>query len=151
MRSQHSALTSISWLTHKSLPSYNDMDKGMVQGLRAALQAEVASGRRLSLKMTIDEFDDDLSTGLKDALCLLCDKIRQKFSEVPSAQQNNLRSDGLPNMILFPYARHSPYPELCHLASIFKPKDIWPCTVDQRWKEGGMTTEHSADVSKVKR
>ncbi|KAG5931945.1 hypothetical protein E4U53_001541, partial [Claviceps sorghi] len=52
----------------------SNMDSGMREELRASLQAEASSGRRLSLNMTIDEFDDDLSTGLKDALCLLCDK-----------------------------------------------------------------------------
>ena len=31
----------------------------------------------------------------------------------------------------FPYSRHSSYEELCWLIEAFKPKDIWPCTVDK--------------------
>lgn len=36
----------------------------------------------------------------------------------------------------FPYSRHSSYAELCTLVGAFKPKDIYPCTVDtERWSE----------------
>lgn len=38
------------------------------------------------------------------------------------------------NIITFPYSRHSSYEELRGLVAIFKPMDIWPCTVDEdRW------------------
>ncbi|GAB7329712.1 hypothetical protein MBLNU13_g01444t1 [Cladosporium sp. NU13] len=37
----------------------------------------------------------------------------------------------LPKQITFPYSRHSSYEELCYLIDAFKPKDIWPCTVDK--------------------
>lgn len=38
--------------------------------------------------------------------------------------------------IQFPYSRHSSYDELCHLVSVFKPKDIYPCTTDEKsWCE----------------
>ena len=44
----------------------------------------------------------------------------------------------LPRIVTFPYSRHSSYPELCHLLSIFKPKDVWPCTVNEdTWLENG--------------
>jgi hypothetical protein len=36
--------------------------------------------------------------------------------------------------IRFPYSRHSSYSELCELVAAFKPKDVFPCTVDEeRW------------------
>jgi len=36
--------------------------------------------------------------------------------------------------IRFPYSRHSSYYELCALVDAFKPKDVFPCTVDEdRW------------------
>ncbi|KAF2112199.1 beta-lactamase-like protein [Lophiotrema nucula] len=36
--------------------------------------------------------------------------------------------------IRFPYSRHSSYAELCSLVEAFKPKDVFPCTVDEeRW------------------
>ncbi|KAE8352927.1 putative DNA repair protein [Aspergillus coremiiformis] len=42
----------------------------------------------------------------------------------------------LPQIIHFPYSRHSSYAELCELVSAFKPKDIYPCTVDPlTWDE----------------
>ncbi|KAG5924693.1 hypothetical protein E4U61_007368 [Claviceps capensis] len=47
----------------QSLPDHTFLDNGIKEEVRAALQAEVASGRQLSLKMTIDEFDDQLSAG----------------------------------------------------------------------------------------
>lgn len=117
------------------------MDIGMREKIAATLKAEATSGRQLSLNLTIDEFDDDLSTGLNDALRLLfSDKNRQEPSKDLGEQDNSRRLDGLPKAIFFPFARHSPYQELCHLADIFKPKDIWPCTVGRRWKERGMAT-----------
>lgn len=33
--------------------------------------------------------------------------------------------------IQFPYSRHSSYDELCHLVSVFKPNDVYPCTADE--------------------
>ncbi|KAI0376454.1 Metallo-hydrolase/oxidoreductase [Hypomontagnella monticulosa] len=54
-------------------------------------------------------------------------------------------SDGpstLPWRIVFPYARHSSLPELRHFVNTFKPKDIWPCTVDlTTWAERWFTIE----------
>ncbi|OJJ47783.1 hypothetical protein ASPZODRAFT_94616 [Penicilliopsis zonata CBS 506.65] len=42
----------------------------------------------------------------------------------------------LPKEIHFPYSRHSSYAELCELVSIFKPQDVYPCTVDPlTWNE----------------
>ncbi|ETS73247.1 hypothetical protein PFICI_14852 [Pestalotiopsis fici W106-1] len=42
----------------------------------------------------------------------------------------------LPTRITFPYARHSAYPELRHLIETFRPKDVWPNTVDlSKWAE----------------
>jgi hypothetical protein len=36
-----------------------------------------------------------------------------------------------PNRVIkFPYSRHSSYSELCTLVDAFKPKDVYPCTVD---------------------
>ncbi|RYP06497.1 hypothetical protein DL765_009464 [Monosporascus sp. GIB2] len=48
--------------------------------------------------------------------------------------------EGLPNRIVFPYARHSSLPELRHLVRTFKPKDVWPCTFDfHSWERRGIT------------
>jgi hypothetical protein len=43
----------------------------------------------------------------------------------------------LPEIITFPYSRHSSYSELRNLVDAFKPKDVFPCTVDEaNWHEG---------------
>jgi hypothetical protein len=47
--------------------------------------------------------------------------------------------NALPSRIRFPYSRHSSYNELCLLVKAFKPKDIFPCTVNER----GWTMAHS--------
>ncbi|KAF4203717.1 hypothetical protein CNMCM8927_008394 [Aspergillus lentulus] len=42
----------------------------------------------------------------------------------------------LPKTVYFPYSRHSSYEELCELVSAFKPRDVYPCTVDAlEWDE----------------
>ncbi|KAL8705658.1 MAG: hypothetical protein Q9201_001226 [Fulgogasparrea decipioides] len=33
--------------------------------------------------------------------------------------------------VRFPYSRHSSYNELCHLLSVFRPKDVYPCVTDE--------------------
>jgi hypothetical protein len=38
---------------------------------------------------------------------------------------------GLPKTITFPYSRHSSYSELCSLVQAFRPRDVFPCTVDE--------------------
>jgi len=46
----------------------------------------------------------------------------------------------LPKIITFPYSRHSSYAELRDLVGIFKPVDIYPCTVNKAdWHEGEST------------
>lgn len=56
--------------------------------------------------------------------------------------RGNESSSTLPNRIRFPYSRHSSYRELCHLVSVLKPRDIWPCTVDSvRWIREGITID----------
>ena len=37
-----------------------------------------------------------------------------------------------PEQIKFPYSRHASYHELCLLIDAFKPKNIYPCTVDEK-------------------
>lgn len=49
-------------------------------------------------------------------------------------------SEGLPKRISFPYSRHSSYPELCHFLQAFRPRDVWPCTVNPReWLKEGIS------------
>jgi hypothetical protein len=64
----------------------------------------------------------------------------------PSATES--RNLALPNTITFPYSRHSSYPELCNLVQAFKPRDVWPCTVDvPRWLFEGLTSLGDREVA----
>lgn len=80
---------------------------------------------------SVDE--DGLPTlGLQDALKAIAAKA--KLEKLKKSQ--NIESQQVPETlsrtIIFPYSRHASYPELCHLISLFKPKDVWPCTVDKQ-------------------
>ncbi|KAK1080033.1 hypothetical protein LTR33_005883 [Friedmanniomyces endolithicus] len=69
---------------------------------------------------------------LVPALAKLVTKAEQGKAS-PSANSPKLvlkRPDGLAKRITFPYSRHSSYEELCDLIDAFKPKDIYPCTID---------------------
>lgn len=60
--------------------------------------------------------------------------VLQSLVKISGKDRGNESSNTLPNRIRFPYSRHSSYRELCHLLSVLKPRDIWPCTVDTfRW------------------
>lgn len=93
-----------------------------------------SSGRDLSLKMDIKDFGEDLSTDVGSVIKSLTERLSNK-PETPQPTHSD-RPDGLPKVILFPFARHSPYRELRHLVELFKPKDIWPCTTDEQWVDG---------------
>ncbi|KAF2430179.1 hypothetical protein EJ08DRAFT_679454 [Tothia fuscella] len=86
----------------------------------------------------------DLETGL-DRMKLedLVDFLARKARGCGGGEETNkhdtekaIRKDGdttipLPKEITFPYSRHSSYSELCDLVAAFRPKDIYPCTVDE--------------------
>ncbi|POR36254.1 Protein artemis [Tolypocladium paradoxum] len=100
--------------------------------IRSILGSMVASGRSLSLNLDASTFREGQSTDLQTALRTL--SHRSPSSAQQHTTSNNSTADGLPRVIQFPYSRHSSYPELCHLVKTFKPKDIWPCTVDpEQW------------------
>ncbi|KAK7517049.1 putative DNA repair protein [Phyllosticta citriasiana] len=54
---------------------------------------------------------------------------QQPPGETPAAAVGH-QSEPLPRVITFPYARHASYLELCDLIKAFRPKDLYPCTVD---------------------
>ena len=80
----------------------------------------------------------------EDALSLT--KFTKVLTEIVTEKRRRSQSKGLdgkdnvqelPEIITFPYSRHSSYPELCDLVKVFKPKDIYPCTVDEDyWHKG---------------
>ncbi|OAQ74242.2 artemis protein [Pochonia chlamydosporia 170] len=122
-----------------SLPEWDEVNDSVKDKIKTLLTGMSSSGRDLSLNMDIEDFGDDLSADMGFVIQSLAERLRNKSGNLkPPA---NTRPDGLPKVILFPFARHSPYRELCHLAEAFKPKDIWPCTVDRYWMENMVTIE----------
>jgi hypothetical protein len=91
-----------------------------------------------------DDYDNKLPDDLdaKDLLNVLMRKAQREQSKQSVAEQagaSSLTINNLPSRIRFPYSRHSSYNELCLLIKAFKPKDIFPCTVNEK----GWTMAHS--------
>jgi len=76
------------------------------------------------------------------SLDMVLQKESQKSEDGPSLQslvsalsthasKSQEPEPALKRVIRFPYSRHSSYSELCGLVSAFRPKDVFPCTVDE--------------------
>lgn len=102
-----------------------------------AIRDASAKGRGLSLNLAASIFGEGLSADLETALGALF-----RVSSGPPLETETPKvpaKEDLPTVIQFPYSRHSSYPELCHLLGIFRPRDIWPCTVDtKQWMDQGL-------------
>ncbi|KAH7138671.1 beta-lactamase-like protein [Dendryphion nanum] len=48
------------------------------------------------------------------------------------AKKASIKQEKQNRTIRFPYSRHSSYSELCLLVEVFKPMDVFPCTVDEK-------------------
>ncbi|OJJ86535.1 putative DNA repair protein [Aspergillus glaucus CBS 516.65] len=82
------------------------------------------------------------SYGIKDDTDIPLEKLVSILSrghagdQRSSADVKDKAGNQLPNIIQFPYSRHSSYNELCELISALKPKDVYPCTTDPlTWDE----------------
>lgn len=79
--------------------------------------------------------DGDGAAGLEKVIRAIAQK---SAAGTTSARSQHPDAESLPRNITFPYSRHSSYPELCHLVDAFKPKDVWPCTVNvEEWLRDG--------------
>lgn len=98
----------------------------------------ILDGNRSSMKsLSLDDMGlDRHNFSLEDLLDALIKTayVRKESDMYPESSQGDC---GLPKVITFPYSRHSSYEELCHLVEIFDPRDVYPCTVDEKtWDEG---------------
>lgn len=96
------------------------------------LQA-VTNGRNISLDIDISSFGNQNETELAAAIHSIAQKTKggtgKEATEAPEVLGQKVR---------FPYSRHSSYPELCDLVKVFRPKDVWPCTVNPvEWASSG--------------
>ncbi|KAI1307087.1 artemis protein [Xylaria venustula] len=99
-----------------------------------------SSGRDISLSA-------DLNGTTEDTVPRLLKSLFRKFEAVhnPIKQRDEANPNKpLPNVIHFPYARHSSLPELQNFTSAFRARDIIPCTFDadswlqKGWSIGGL-------------
>lgn len=86
--------------------------------------------------MGFDREEDELS--LADLTKTLVKRVTDRMRETGAQKDNETApSKEPPKIITFPYSRHSSYAELCQLVGALKPKEVYPCTVDeQNWHEG---------------
>ncbi|KAF3761732.1 hypothetical protein M406DRAFT_49934 [Cryphonectria parasitica EP155] len=117
-----------------------DTSKNLSPDLKSSLPnflLSAASGQRpvtLSLPRSNTEEVESDETDLQRALASLT-----KASDEGRGRE---AASALPNRIRFPYARHSSYRELCHLLQVFRPRDVWPCSVNSvRWIKEGITIQ----------
>ncbi|KAF7910646.1 uncharacterized protein EAF01_002156 [Botrytis porri] len=114
---------------------FAETDQPMIEDIRRMLLAELASTKG-AISLDGMQFGSD-QISLKGLGESLLRKLAQKSTVIPDKKRDAIPEKGLPKVIKFPYSRHSSYAELCHLVEIFKPKDVYPCTVDEEeWHEG---------------
>ncbi|EHK26812.1 uncharacterized protein TRIVIDRAFT_211265 [Trichoderma virens Gv29-8] len=135
------------------IPSQSDLEdllriidalKSMTEEARGecarVLTNAMASGRDLQLNMSLSSAEDAYSTDLQRAILSI---INTRSKATPARTKiEECNEANLPNIIRFPYSRHSSYAELCDLVSTFKPRDIWPCTFHlETWEKKAMSIE----------
>jgi hypothetical protein len=114
----------------------NQGDSSILSDIRRMLLAGLHSSRK-ALVLNDAEPDckqDDLT--LEELANILTRSAAQPLpaEDVASFKEADVH---LPKIITFPYSRHSSYAELRDLVGVFKPVDIYPCTVNKAdWHEG---------------
>ncbi|KAI2093571.1 hypothetical protein LOZ36_000113 [Ophidiomyces ophidiicola] len=92
--------------------------------ISAVSKAYVSESKSLSLD----------SYGIKEEDEITLTKLVSILSHGPkkshSLGNGETGTSKLPSTIRFPYSRHSSYEELCALVSAFRPRDVYPCTID---------------------
>ncbi|RDA90836.1 hypothetical protein CP533_1558 [Ophiocordyceps camponoti-saundersi (nom. inval.)] len=107
------------------------LDEAQRQGLKRTVVDIKEKGRGLSLNVAASSLGEGNGVRVETALSGL---IPGSGRREPAASDKRTVG-GLPSVIRFPYSRHSSYPELCQLIELFRPHDVWPCTVNiERWK-----------------
>ncbi|KAL9620427.1 MAG: hypothetical protein Q9160_005012 [Pyrenula sp. 1 TL-2023] len=121
--------------------------------LREALQKLSAANESGRMRLSLEGLGQNShgNYSVEDMISLLANKNPQQelVSPVPSELevQSGSEEKDLPNVIRFPYSRHSSHSELRHLVSILRPKDIYPCTFDaQNWTEDCSIEELFGDL-----
>ena len=119
-------------------------DEEALKNVNQSIQAMLNSG---SSKISLDGLGLDAKeeVSLKDFAHLIS-KTASLPEPGPNGEENVRKQSphnaGKDRVIRFPYSRHSSYEELRQLVSVFRPKDICPCTVDLDTWDTNMTMEN---------
>ncbi|KAK3292678.1 beta-lactamase-like protein [Chaetomium fimeti] len=118
----------------EALDDVDHISDDLREQLSEFLLSTIVNGRKVPLDLERAAFRENNETDLVNGLHGLTSKLGLRERPL----RNN--AEVLPNVVTFPYSRHASYPELCHLVETFKPRDVWPCTVDvRRWLREGIT------------
>ncbi|KAI0465866.1 artemis protein [Xylaria cf. heliscus] len=115
------------------LMSVNDMLPPELYPYMHILKKALKTGRDIS-------FIDDSEGPEEEAVTRLIKSLFRKLEAMrnPVNQKNETNTTPLPNVIYFPYARHSSLPELRDFVSALEVRDITPCTFDaDLWLQNG--------------
>jgi hypothetical protein len=104
-------------------------DKELLSHILALLGKALEEGKdRMALGVDImgqsQHLDEKLP--LEELISVLTSTLSKPPPSSPSPS-----STKQPDVIRFPYSRHSSYSELCLLVDALRPKDVYPCTVDE--------------------
>ncbi|KAL6889140.1 beta-lactamase-like protein [Trichoderma evansii] len=117
----------------------NTTEEARIECARLLTNA-LASGRNLQLNINSSSSEDIYLTDLRKAILPIANQHLKVGSSLTGNEDYG--GDVLPNIIRFPYSRHSSYAELCDLVNAFKPRDIWPCTFHlESWREKAISIE----------
>ncbi|KAI0544982.1 artemis protein [Xylaria curta] len=120
--------------------SINDTLPEELQPYVHMLKKAAETGRDISFINNADGPVEETIPRLMKSLFRKLEAIRNPIQQ----KEETITTTPLPNVIHFPYARHSSLPELLDFVSAFKVKDITPCTFDadlwlrKRWSIGGL-------------
>uniref|UniRef100_A0A8H7TSY9 Protein artemis n=1 Tax=Bionectria ochroleuca TaxID=29856 RepID=A0A8H7TSY9_BIOOC len=100
------------------------------------------SGRSLTLDLQATTEEQTSSPTIGNVIQAIAKQLSPSTANVPNtgANMDQRAETSLPRVIRFPYSRHSSYHELCLLVAAFKPRDVWPCTVNiDEWLKDDVT------------
>ncbi|KAI1170087.1 artemis protein [Nemania sp. FL0916] len=117
----------------------------ILEQVSGSLPAELQSHIHLIMKALASGRDISLITDPEDPAEEAVPRVLQSLFRKFAAMDNPIKQKdeaaptaSFPNVIHFPYARHSSLPELRDFVNAFKPRDIIPCTFDaDYWLQKG--------------
>lgn len=126
------------------LPKLRELCLTSLKGLKDSKLVEtfLSAISKIGGRQTALRLDADSTEGLSQSTEMTLDQLVGKLLSIskPRRQREAEKADWMSSStprrttITFPYSRHSSYEELREIVAIFKPMDIWPCTVDEdKW------------------